>query len=231
MMQAMTVVLPFCRLVLGDGPDADAAAAAAGDADRPREQALAAAWAACGPALQRRPGRLTGAAGAPGGVAAALGERPAIERAALAAEALGASPEEAARAFGEDPSEVASLLARAHLALAGGVAGSGAAEHRAALRELVGLAPEPDARPRRRGAAVATAGKRPGGRLAPLRALAATPVELRGAPGRVLAAVAVVLIAGLAGYLAVSAIRGGRASGDPQVVTATPVGPLPPGVK
>jgi len=53
--------------------------------------------------------------------------------------------------------------------------------------------------------------------------------EARGP--RIAVALAVVLLSGLAGYGAVSALETPREAGDDSgVVTATPVGPLPPGV-
>jgi hypothetical protein len=237
MMHRMPVALPFCRLVLGDGPAARVAAdAAGGPEEQPRAQELKAAWAACSPELARRDATLTWGAEAPSGaVADLLASRPAPERAALAAEALAAPPEEIARMLDTEPAAVGALLARAHLALAGPVAGADAASHRAALRALVDLEPEPPAG-RRRAAATAVRDAQspritPREALATLRTLGATRIEVSTAWGRALVATAVILIAGLSGYIAVSIIHSAQQAQDPRVVTATPVGPLPPGVK
>jgi hypothetical protein len=238
MMHRMPVALPFCRLVLGDGPAARVAAdAAGGPEEQPRAQELAAAWAACSPELARRDVTLTWGADAPSGALAdLLASRPAPERAALAAEALGAPPEEIARMLDTEPAAVGALLARAHLALAGTAAGADAASHRAALRALVDLEPEPPAG-RRRAAATAAVTDAEGPRITPrealatLRTLGATRIEVSTAWGRALVATAVILIAGLSGYIAVSIIHSAQQAQDPQVVTGTPVGPLPPGVK
>ncbi len=222
MMDRMPVALPFCRLVLGDGPAADAAAAAVAEG-LSRDEALAAAWHACARELARRAAEfawddVVDDEAAPIVRLAAL---PAAERGALAARALGASPESVGRVLGVEAPEAAELLTRAHAGIGGG--GSEEAPL-VALREAVG---------------VPAGGAADGGRPRPPRrmrrpALPALPRRPAALPPRVvqgIVALVVLLAAGVAGYEAVSALEGHGASGGSQVVTATPVGPLPPGVK
>ena len=114
----MTDAESFCRLVLGLGPAAEAAAqAAAPGVDR--VDAVAGAWLACSPELERRRATLSweepqgGPAGLP---LAALAD---LERAAVVAQALGLAQEEVEQALGAAPGAAPGLLARGHAALAG----------------------------------------------------------------------------------------------------------------
>ena len=207
MIGAMPSALAFCRLVLG----ADGAAQVADGAP------LAEAWTACEAALARRRGQLAWEQPPAPGLAARLAGLGDRERGAVAARALGASPEETARALRLAPDEVPALLARAHAGLAepGQAPGDGAAQL-PALRALAGVE-APDGR--------RATGARGAGAIRLARS------EPTGRAARLAVALAVLLLAAGAGYAAVSAVQGEAPARDPEVVTATPVGPLPPGVK
>ncbi len=120
MMDAMSAALAFCRLVLGDQVAATAAAdAAVSGVDRVDE--VAGAWLACASELERRRGALAweDAAAAPGqpAVVSALAALGDLERAAVAAQALGLAPGAVEQALGTEAGAAPGLLARAHAAI------------------------------------------------------------------------------------------------------------------
>lgn len=253
-MPSMPVQSAFARLVLGD-PDA----AAAGEPAPERVDAVAAAWRACAPELARRRSSLSWSAPAAPGreapVTARLTGLPDLERGAVVAQALGLEPAEVERALDAEAGAAPGLLARAHAGLAGlglpadracgeereRVAGEGGAsthcadceaftaaarEQRRALRKA-GRRAERDAEEGERTAAEAARGLGPAARR--LDRL----VEPRGVLARTAVALAVLLVSGAAGFGLVRAYEApgrGDSIGEDGVVTATPVGPLPPGV-
>ncbi len=242
----------FCRLMLGD----TAAAAAAADDAAPGSDAVdavAGAWLACAPELARRRRALSWEEPAEdpalGPLAGRLATLPERERAAVVAQAVGLRPAELAPALGLEPEEGPGLLSRGHAALAG----LGRPADRACAAEREELAADEARRGKAstshcatcRAFAAALAEQRPA-----LRAAAATArrearagagssspgrgrgvLEPRGRVGRTLVALAVTLAAGASTYGLVRVLdeEDGGQSGS-GVITATPVGPLPPGV-
>ncbi len=313
----MSAAPAFCRLVLGNSEAATAVADAVGAAppSRYRVDEIAGAWVACRPELERRRDALAWDDVAPGqpSLAAGLAALGDFERGAVAAQALGLTPEEVEQALGAGPGAARGLLARAHAGLAGFGRSPGAGcaeqrerlavapagtrtehcadcrafaaavdEQRLALRRAAGAVKAAPTKRRdeepRSGSAPTGAGP---GRQAAAAQRATAPAEpappvaspvgrpgsavaarLRSASGgrgsaaaavtrvrsaasttlphilepeergpRIAVALAALLLGGLVGYGAVSALETPREGGrDSGVVTATPVGPLPPGV-
>lgn len=134
----------FCRLVLGS-PEAAATAADAAAPGVDRIDEVAGAWLACRPELERRRGALAWgetASGQSQDVVAGLAALGELERAAVAAQALGLEPREIEQALGAEPGTARGLLSRAHARLAG-LAGAADA---ACVRERERLAYAPAAR-------------------------------------------------------------------------------------
>lgn len=251
----MSARAAFCRLVLGADPAREAAAAARAVAGVDRVDEVAGAWIACRAELERPGGDALAwdepeaTEPAAGGLAAVPGE----ERAALAAQALGLEPAGVEEALGLEAGVGAGLLARGHACLAGlgRPADAACAAERARLataRVRPGaLRSRHCADCRAFGAAVAVQrpelrrmaeeAERGGGEEAAEAAAPAGGDPAGPHPGgrrergrRVAVAAAVLLVSGLIGFEVVSALETPRSHGSGGVVTATPVGPLPPGV-
>ena len=250
----------FCRLMLGDtAAAADAARASALGVDA-IDSVAGAWLACAPELARRRESLSWGEQvedAESGPVVAALATLPERERAAVIAQALGLSAPELSPALGLEPGEGPALLARGHARLAGlerpadpacaaerealatdearrGLMSSShcdtcrafaaaLAKQRPALRKAAkGAQPGAD-RPSRRARLRIVAA--PGG---PLARHGQRVLEPRGRVGRTVVAVLVTAAAGASGFGLVRALDDGeRGSGE---VTATPVGPLPPGV-
>ena len=230
----------FSRLVLGDREaEIDGSAPAVAPAE-----AVAAAWRRCAPELARRRSSFgwdenpDEAQRSP--LLTALAALDDLERAALAAEAVGLDPTAIARALDVPGGEAEALLARGHAELGGlgRPADARCAAERARLAAARGrarTAHRDDCRafaaalPGQRRALRGEAGRR---RVEPAdaRALALRTLEPEGPRARLVVALAVLVLAGLGGFGVVSAVENASKGGGSDVITATPVGPLPPGV-